>query len=77
MLTGPEEIVVVGEPGPGRDALALAARRRPGAIVLVATPAQTGADAALDLLRRRPTLDGRPTAYVCRGMVCERPVTQL
>jgi hypothetical protein len=77
MLAGPEEVVVVGEPGPERDALALAARRRPGAIVLVASPAQTGSDAFLDLLRDRPTLDGQPTAYVCRGMVCERPVTEL
>ncbi|MDO7868845.1 thioredoxin domain-containing protein [Nocardioides jiangxiensis] len=75
MLSGPEEVVVVGEPGPERDALALAARRRPGAIVLVASPAETGDDAALDLLRHRPMVDGRPTAYVCRGMVCERPVT--
>lgn len=75
MLRGPEEIVVVGEPGPERDALALAARRRPGAVVLVATPAQTGADAVLDLLRHRPTVEGRAAAYVCRGMVCERPVT--
>lgn len=75
MLAGPEEIVVVGAPGPDRDALALAARRRPGAIVLVATPEQTGADAALDLLRHRPTVDGRPAAYVCRNFVCERPVT--
>jgi uncharacterized protein YyaL (SSP411 family) len=75
MLRGPEEIVVVGEPGAERDALALAARGRPGAIVLVAAPDRTGADAALDLLRHRPTVGGRPTAYVCRGMVCEQPVT--
>ncbi|TCJ24150.1 thioredoxin domain-containing protein [Nocardioides jejuensis] len=75
MLAGPEEIVVVGEPGAERDALALAARRRPGALVLVATPTETGEDAALDLLRHRPTVDGRPTAYVCRGMVCQQPVT--
>ncbi len=75
MLGGPEEIVVVGGPGPERDALALAARRRPGAVVLVASPAETGDDAALDLLRHRPTVEGRPAAYVCRGMVCERPVT--
>ena len=75
MLAGPEEVVVVGEPGAERDALALAARRRPGALVLVATPTETGEDAALDLLRHRPTVDGRPTAYVCRGMVCQQPVT--
>jgi hypothetical protein len=27
------------------------------------------------LLRDRPLVDGRPTAYVCRGFVCDRPVT--
>ena len=34
--TGREEIAVVGPPGPDRDALALAARRRLGAVVVVA-----------------------------------------
>jgi hypothetical protein len=27
------------------------------------------------LLADRPMQDGRPTAYVCRGFVCDRPVT--
>ncbi len=27
------------------------------------------------LLAGRPLVDGRPAAYVCRGMVCDRPVT--
>lgn len=27
------------------------------------------------LLQDRPLLDGAPTAYVCRGFVCQRPVT--
>ena len=36
MLDGPEEIAVVGPPGAERDALALAARRRRGAVVVVA-----------------------------------------
>jgi uncharacterized protein YyaL (SSP411 family) len=27
------------------------------------------------LLADRPAIDGAPTAYVCRGFVCDRPVT--
>jgi uncharacterized protein YyaL (SSP411 family) len=27
------------------------------------------------LLADRPTIGGAPTAYVCRGFVCDRPVT--
>ena len=71
MLEGPEEIAVVGRPGPDRDALARAARRRPGAVVLVAEPGRDD----VPLLEGRVEVDGRPAAYVCRNLVCERPVT--
>ena len=30
---------------------------------------------AIALLHDRPALDGRATAYVCRGFACRRPVT--
>lgn len=71
MLDGPVEIAVVGDPGPERDALELAARRRTGAVVVVAD----GPRDDVPLLIGRTPVDGRPAAYVCRGMVCERPVT--
>ncbi|MGZ5405798.1 MAG: thioredoxin domain-containing protein, partial [Nocardioides sp.] len=71
MLDGPEEIVVVGPAGPDRDALAAAARRRLGAVVLVAD----GPRDDIPLLVGRAAVDGRPAAYVCRGFVCEQPVT--
>jgi uncharacterized protein YyaL (SSP411 family) len=71
MADGPLEIAVVGPAGPERDALAVAARRRPGAVVLVAD----GPRDDLPLLAGRTAVDGRPAAYVCRGFVCERPVT--
>ena len=29
------------------------------------------------LLSDRPAIGGAPTAYVCRGFVCERPVTSV
>ena len=71
MLDGPEEVVVVGPAGPERDALTLAARRRLGSVVLVAD----GPREDVPLLVGRDAVEGRPAAYVCRGFVCERPVT--
>jgi uncharacterized protein YyaL (SSP411 family) len=34
-------------------------------------PAASG----VPLLADRPLVDGGPAAYVCRGFVCDRPVT--
>ncbi len=71
MLDGPEEVAVVGPPGPERDTLEAAARRRPGAVVVVAD----GPRDDVPLLVGREPVDGRPAAYACRHLVCERPVT--
>ncbi len=78
MLDGPLEVAVVGPAGPDRDALVARARRLPGAVVLVAD----GPRDDVPLLAGRTAVDpstGSGTkvaaAYVCRGFVCERPVT--
>jgi uncharacterized protein YyaL (SSP411 family) len=71
MLDGPVEVAVVGPAGAARDALESRARTIPGAVVVVA---EDGRD-DLPLLRGRSPVDGRPAAYVCRNLVCERPVT--
>jgi len=71
MLDGPLEIAVVGQAGADRDALEHRARRVPGAVVVVAD----GPREDIPLLSGRTDVDGRPAAYVCRGQVCERPVT--
>jgi uncharacterized protein YyaL (SSP411 family) len=71
---GPLEIAVVGNhQDPLRDELERAARRSvsPGAVVVVGTPGAAG----VPLLAGRGLLDGKAAAYVCRGMVCERPVS--
>ena len=73
MLDGPVEVAVVGAPGPDRDALERRARRHPGAVVVVAD----GPRDEIPLLVGREPVEGRPTAYVCRGFVCERPVTTV
>jgi uncharacterized protein YyaL (SSP411 family) len=42
-------------------------------VVVAGPPDRPG----VPLLARRPMVDGRPTAYVCRGFVCDRPVTTV
>ena len=65
----------MGDDGPERDALLDVVRTRvlPGSVRLTAAPGE-GADLS-PLLADRPLVDGRPTAYVCRGFVCDRPTT--
>jgi uncharacterized protein YyaL (SSP411 family) len=82
-LAGPLEVAVVGAPGdPARDALARAVRRSssPGLALVVgepsaAAPGETDDPETVPLLAGRGLVDGRAAAYVCRGMVCDRPVT--
>ncbi len=74
--SGPLEIAIVGrEDDPARQRLHEAALRSsaPGAVLSVGAP---DAD-DVPLLRDRPLLGGRATAYVCRGFVCQRPVVEI
>jgi uncharacterized protein len=73
-LGGPVEVAVVGADGdPARAELARLARELapPGAVVVAAAPGGS----AIPLLAGRGLVDGRAAAYVCRQLVCERPVT--
>ncbi|MEV0212825.1 thioredoxin domain-containing protein [Micromonospora sp. NPDC050695] len=74
LLSGPYEIAVVTD-DPAGDPLVAAARRHapPGAVVVAGLPDQPG----VPLLADRPLVDGRSAAYVCRGFVCQRPVTSV
>ncbi|MGQ5260272.1 thioredoxin domain-containing protein [Micromonospora sp. ZYX-F-536] len=74
LLSGPYEIAVATD-DPAGDPLVSAARRHapPGAVVVAGRPDQPG----VPLLADRPLVDGRPAAYVCRGFVCQRPVTSV
>ena len=71
----PVEIAIVGEPGDAAaDALIGEVRRgyRPSQVVAItADPDASG----IPLLHDRIAIEGRPTAYVCRGFVCRLPVT--
>ena len=74
-LHGPLEVAVVGPRGAERDALELAARRatHAGAVVVAAVPGES----SIPLLAMRDVVDGRAAAYVCRNLVCHRPVTSV
>jgi uncharacterized protein YyaL (SSP411 family) len=78
-LAGPLEVAVVGEAEDSlRAELAAVARSSssPGLMTVVGTPGREGEPPSfVPLLAHRGLVDGRSAAYVCRGMVCDRPVT--
>jgi uncharacterized protein len=73
LASGPLQVAIVGEPGGGALGAAAWRGRPPGAVVVSGEP-----DAAdVPLLAGRPLVAGQAAAYVCRGMVCEAPVTDV
>ena len=75
---GPAVAVIVGEPD-GQETRALAARARtvlrPEDAVIVIHPGQNEMEGvATSWLMGRETIDGRATAFVCRGRTCSLPV---
>ncbi|MPV36991.1 thioredoxin domain-containing protein [Georgenia subflava] len=71
-LAGPLQVAVVGE-GTAAAELAMLTRRStaPGLVVAVGEPDAPG----VPLLADRPLVNGGAAAYVCRGFVCDLPVT--
>ncbi len=68
-IAGPLQVAIAGD---GPDLLARARHTAPGGTVIVAgAPDAPG----VPLLAARALVDGAPAAYVCRGFVCDRPVT--
>jgi uncharacterized protein YyaL (SSP411 family) len=78
VLDGPREVAVVGPAGDaGTEALRRVAvlATAPGAVLATGSAVASDGAAGVALLRGRRMLEGRPTAYVCRGFVCDRPTT--
>ena len=75
-LGRPVELAIVGQPGDAAtQALLDVARAQylPNRVVALATSGLNGH--GIPLLADRPSLDGRPTAYLCEGFVCQAPTT--
>jgi uncharacterized protein YyaL (SSP411 family) len=72
LVAGPLEVAIVGTDlaDVGRWWRQALLGTSPGLVVAVGEP---GAD--VPLLRDRPAVNGATTAYVCRGFVCDAPVT--
>ena len=84
-LDGPREVAVLlppTEPGHpdlddplGAELLAVARRgTAPGVVIAFGTPGSESTT-LVPLLADRPLRDGRATAYVCRGFVCDAPTS--
>jgi len=78
-LSGGEQIVIVGERG-SADARAMweAAHRsyRPFAVVVLVDSSEQAAIAAhMPWVAEMKMIDGKATAYVCRGFACDAPST--
>lgn len=74
-VSGPVQVAVVGDRTAGADLLAAARRFAPAGSVFAVGDGSD--DLSLELLAFRTPIDGRAAAYVCRGFVCERPVTTV
>jgi uncharacterized protein YyaL (SSP411 family) len=74
-VNGAVEVALAGEPlSPGFKALErVVAERYVPALVLAGGSGEAGA--SVHLLDERTLIDGKPTAYVCRGYTCDKPVT--
>ncbi|MEU4742469.1 N-acylglucosamine 2-epimerase, partial [Actinosynnema sp. NPDC023658] len=69
LALGPVQVAVVGD---APDLVSAAWTGVHGGGVVV-----SGAPDSAPLLADRPLVDGRAAAYVCRGYVCDRPVTSV
>jgi len=72
MVAGPLQVAVAGGGPRARELLRVArASTSPGLVTAHGTPDMPG----IPLLADRPLVAGRAAAYLCRGFVCDRPVT--
>ncbi|MCK4343580.1 MAG: thioredoxin domain-containing protein [Phycisphaerae bacterium] len=77
-LAQPVEVALVGDPSqPETQALLSQIHQSylPNRVLMLHNPERPSADVKSPLLRNRPLVDGKPTAYVCRNFTCRQPVT--
>jgi uncharacterized protein YyaL (SSP411 family) len=72
------EVAIIGSPdAETRSLVDRVVRQRwsPNVVLAVAAPSDEGAAKVVPLLIHRPQVEGRATAYVCQGSVCQLPTT--
>ncbi|TWP36246.1 thioredoxin domain-containing protein [Leekyejoonella antrihumi] len=69
-IVGPLQVAIVGDATGGLTRVATGSSS-PGLVLVSGMPDADG----VPLLAERPLAGGEPTAYVCRGFVCDAPVT--
>ena len=75
-LGNTKQVAVLGEAGEEnfeRMIKAIRSEYRPG--VVVAASSSSPSNSSPDLLKHRALIDGKTTAYVCKGFVCKNPAT--
>ena len=76
---GWDEVAIIGPKQDERTRALLAkahAEFRPNMVIVVSEGEPTPGTERVPLLAGRGMIDNRPTAYVCRNYVCERPVVE-
>ncbi|WP_028047980.1 thioredoxin domain-containing protein [Cellulomonas sp. URHE0023] len=76
VVDGPREVAIVGPLDDARTAALHRVALSSSAPGLVLALGDQGGSDGRALLVDRPLVDGAPTAYVCRGFVCDRPTTR-
>ncbi len=74
-VAGIVELAIVGDPSDPATQALLATARQGGRSDLVVAVHPDPASSVVPLLADRIAIDGRATAYVCRGFACRLPVT--
>jgi uncharacterized protein YyaL (SSP411 family) len=77
-LGTPREIAIIGDAGAAETRLLLDEIWQaylPNRVVAQASPRDTAAAEIIPLLRDRPQLNNRATAYVCEHFTCKTPAT--
>jgi uncharacterized protein YyaL (SSP411 family) len=77
-LATPKEIAIIGDPAAAETRLLVEEVWKtylPNRILAQSSPENTAAVRTIPLLRNRPLLDNKATAYVCEQFTCKKPVT--
>jgi uncharacterized protein YyaL (SSP411 family) len=75
ILSEPQELAIVGEPGRADTAAMLDVLRRAYRPNLIVAAGGESTGETIPLMAQRPMIEDRATAYLCRRFMCKAPVT--